>query len=679
MSGERVAVAPSRTWTRLGLLAFLTHFVLFVPSVAPSIPGGHDSGEMLSNAIVLGIAHPPGYPLYTMLAHLWTYLPFGELAWRVNLFSAFTLSLAVGCLAVAFGRAARAPAAGFAAALLYGFSYTPWRQGVGAEVFSLHIFFCAALVLGCILWGDASDRGRRQVMYFGFIIFGLAAAHHHTIIFMVVPCFGYFAWTRGGSSRAWGFSLGALLLGLVLALAPYSYLYIRAKQDCPLNWGDPSNAQMFMDHVLRKGYGTGRLNPASGTVQRGGGAQAIGYFGSLVRNQFPFPLILIAVGGVLLSLRKPALLWLYGTIFFINGPGFALYSDQPPIEFFMDMVERFYCISYLGVAGFISLGLAWVEHQARGTRFARLVWLMPLLAVYSILMNWSACSQRGQYQPYDHMKAIMDYLPKDSVLLIDGDLPAGEWDFLHVVEGHRPDLLGVFPGLLSAHWYRRDWMNNGPHKGLGDDADRDLNEASKTSSKQLRHTQFLLDACRKRNIAVYATSKFGEAQDGYYIPEGLVYRYLNKDEVPPTARERAETAKKVLDYLNKAQRRGNYRMDLRLQSFWQRYTIGTWVRAYRDAARELYHYYPDLSEQALLKAVEMDPYSAKDQVNLALISMDRRDWATARERLDEALRLEPEMPLALGALVDLYRNQGDTEQAALWSQRLQERKSRGNF
>lgn len=661
-----------RYWVRLGFLTFLIHFVIFVPSVAPSIPGGHDSGEMMSNCIVLGIGHPPGYPLYTMLGHLWSYLPIGEVGYRINLYSAFSLSLAVGCLSVAFGRAARAPAAGVTAALLFGFSYTPWRQGVGAEVFALHIFFVSALLLGCILWRDASDAGRKKVIYFGFAVFGLAAAHHHTIIFMVPGCFIWFILARQG--RAWGLTWTALALTLVLGLAPYSYLYFRAKQNGPLNWGNPSTYKLFMDHVLRKGYGTGRLNPASGTVKRGGGAQAIGFFASLVRNQFPFPLILIAVGGVLLALRQPPLLWLYGWTFFINGPGFALYSDQPPVEFFMDMVERFYCISYMGVAGFISLGLAWLEAEWRAGKWARFVWLMPLLALYSILMNWNACSQRGQYQPYDHMAAICRYLPPNAVVLLDGDLPAGEWDYLHVVQGQRPDVLGVFPGLMGAPWYREMWMRD----GLGEATEKRYQEALKTAKKpsELKHTQFLLDECRARNIPVYTTSKFGEAPEGHYLLEGLVFRYLNKDETPPTADERAEKAREVLAFLDSCQRRGNYRMDIRLQPFWLRYVIGNWVRAYRGVASDLYPKYPELAEQALRTAMEMDPYSGKDLVNLALLRMDEQKWAEAEKLLDEALLLEPEMPLALAAKVDLYRSQGKLEEAASWNERLEERKKR---
>lgn len=663
---------PTRYWLRLGLLTFLAHFLILLPSVAPSVPGGHDSGEVMSDAIVLGIPHPPGYPLYAMLGHLWTYLPVGEVGYRLNLFSAFCLSFGVGLLAVAFGRAIRSPWAGITAALMYGFALTPWRQGVGAEVFALHILIVCALVFGCILWKDASDDGRRKVILFGFAVFGLGAAHHHTVIFMVPGCFVWFVLARG-RGRAWGLTWMALLVALFLGMAPYSYLYIRATQNCPLKWGDPSNWANFRDHVLRRGYGTGRLNPASGTVDRGGGAQAIGFFGSLVRNQFPFPVVLLAVAGALLALRRPDLMWLYGWTFFINGPGFALYSDQPPIEFFMDMVDRFYAVSMIGVAGFISLSLAWVEQQLRASRYSRLIYLMPLLALYSVAMNWSAASQRGQYQPYDHMAAIMKWLPPNAVICIDGDLPAGEWDYLHTVLGMRPDVCGVFPGLLGAPWYRRDWVRD----GLAVEADERRFEAFQKGTDK-KHLQYLLDVCRDRNIPVYCTSMFEEAQDGQYFQEGLVYRYLRKDEKAPTPEERLQTAKKLFEYLESCERRGDYRLDIRRQTFWTRYVIGSWVRAYRGVARDLYPAEPELAERALLRAIEMDSYETKDRVNLALLYMDRHDWDRANEQLDIALRLEPELPLALAAKVDLYRSKGDAKEADTWQARLEDRKRRGN-
>ena len=149
-----------------GMVAFLGALAVLVPSLAPSVPGGHDSGELLSDAIVMGIPHPPGYPLYAMLGHLWSWLPVGNLAYRLNLFSGFSLALAGGFLAVAFTRVTTRPIAGVTAAWLFCFAYSPWRQGVGAEVFALHLCILSAFLMEAICWSQAETlRGRRLWMF----------------------------------------------------------------------------------------------------------------------------------------------------------------------------------------------------------------------------------------------------------------------------------------------------------------------------------------------------------------------------------------------------------------------------------------------------------------------------------------------------------------------------------
>ena len=72
-------------------------FAVYFYTLAPTVVGG-DSGELITAAHTLGVVHPPGYPLYTVLTKLFTLLPFGEIAWRVNLLSAVSGALAAALL-----------------------------------------------------------------------------------------------------------------------------------------------------------------------------------------------------------------------------------------------------------------------------------------------------------------------------------------------------------------------------------------------------------------------------------------------------------------------------------------------------------------------------------------------------------------------------------------------------
>ena len=83
------------------LIAFLlagAAFALYVATLAPTVLAG-DGGEFQFVPYLLGVAHPTGYPLYTLLGWAWSHLlPVGDVAYRLNLFSAFWAALAVGFL-----------------------------------------------------------------------------------------------------------------------------------------------------------------------------------------------------------------------------------------------------------------------------------------------------------------------------------------------------------------------------------------------------------------------------------------------------------------------------------------------------------------------------------------------------------------------------------------------------
>jgi hypothetical protein len=82
-----------------GVVALLA-FALYLSTLAPTVlyyedPTMYDPAMLQAEAYVLGIGHPSGYPTYMMLTHLFTYLPFGDVAYRVNLASAVYAAAAV--------------------------------------------------------------------------------------------------------------------------------------------------------------------------------------------------------------------------------------------------------------------------------------------------------------------------------------------------------------------------------------------------------------------------------------------------------------------------------------------------------------------------------------------------------------------------------------------------------
>ena len=106
-----------------------------------------DSGLFISVAHEPGIAHPPGYPLYTMLAHLFTWIPLGSIAERVHALSAIA-GISSCILLFQISRELKADSlSALVAASCLGVSSSFWYQAITAEVYTLNTFFFLLLFL----------------------------------------------------------------------------------------------------------------------------------------------------------------------------------------------------------------------------------------------------------------------------------------------------------------------------------------------------------------------------------------------------------------------------------------------------------------------------------------------------------------------------------------------------
>ncbi|MEW6007859.1 MAG: DUF2723 domain-containing protein [bacterium] len=149
-----------------GILVFFVSFGVYLHTLTPTI-GFHDSGELITCAYTLGIAHPPGYPLYTLLGKVFiTLIPFGNIAFRMNMESALFASLCV--MMVYFitlkvsGRAEERKngriISSVVASLILAFSATFWEQAVIAEKYTLNALFATLTIFFNLLWHLKCNR-----------------------------------------------------------------------------------------------------------------------------------------------------------------------------------------------------------------------------------------------------------------------------------------------------------------------------------------------------------------------------------------------------------------------------------------------------------------------------------------------------------------------------------------
>jgi hypothetical protein len=140
-----------------GLLAAgcsLLALILYLQTLAPSVAAlFDDSLEFPLVAHRLAIAHPTGYPLYTLLAKLFASGPWQNVAWGVNLLSAVAGTLAVGLVYLIARRVAGRLTA-VVGALAFAVSPVFWSQSVIAEVYTLNAVFVALLLWLALRWAQ---------------------------------------------------------------------------------------------------------------------------------------------------------------------------------------------------------------------------------------------------------------------------------------------------------------------------------------------------------------------------------------------------------------------------------------------------------------------------------------------------------------------------------------------
>ena len=229
----------------VGILALVLYLLTLAPTILYYTDQMKDSAVLPTIAYTLGIGHPTGYPTYTILTYLFTYLPVGDAAYKVNLASAVFGALAVAALYAAGLRLGRSILAALVGALAFGVSPLFWSQAVIAEVYTLHTFFVATALLVLLVW-----REKRENVYLllAAVVLGLSMTHNLTSGLLLPAAALFVLLVEPRKILDWKIILKGAGLFLV-SLLPYAYLPIRARMDPAMNVEDPSNWERFKDLV----------------------------------------------------------------------------------------------------------------------------------------------------------------------------------------------------------------------------------------------------------------------------------------------------------------------------------------------------------------------------------------------------------------------------------------------
>jgi hypothetical protein len=210
------------------VVAGLSCLALYLATLQPDFGGPEDTPKFQFVGYVLGTPHPPGYPLYVWLSHLFVALPVGSIAYRANLFSA-TLAALTCALAFVTGRQIGAGRwASLCAALALGAGASFWRSAVFAEVYSLAAVV-AALTMTLLLAWDARPVARRLLA--ATAAFALGLGNHLTIIGIIPACVLYVMLRHRRAVTVKTVAAACLLI--FLGVAQYGLIILRTVQGAP--------------------------------------------------------------------------------------------------------------------------------------------------------------------------------------------------------------------------------------------------------------------------------------------------------------------------------------------------------------------------------------------------------------------------------------------------------------
>ncbi len=232
-------------------------FAVYARTLSPTTDVA-DSLELQVVAHLLRFAHPPGYPLYTLLGRGFTAIPIGDIAVRMNLLSAVAAGAAVAVLYLAAARlTGRAPAA-LAGALAFAFSPAFWSQAVITEVYALNVLIVTAVFAGLTWWAAPAPCVRRCDGRLALAAFaaGLGACHHVTIVFTAPLVAGTVLWRDPGLVRQ-PRRVARLAAAFGLGLTPLLYFFVR----WPAVYGRPATVGEVLRYVTASDYG-GLFDPA---------------------------------------------------------------------------------------------------------------------------------------------------------------------------------------------------------------------------------------------------------------------------------------------------------------------------------------------------------------------------------------------------------------------------------
>jgi len=480
-----------------GLAAFIVYLFTLAPSVVQI-----DSGELATVQATLGIAHPTGYPLFTIAGYLFSLipLPFTKI-YQLNILAALYCSAGVSVFvyttklvldnfkSFSYTKAIHVKSSGkkkksqqdqkiitsqapslseieivilsISGGLILAFSQTFWMQSTSVEVYSLHILLINTIILFLLKAYLYNLRNKERNDLKSWLIFSIFLAlgfTNHMTTLLILPGVAYLFFAKNKLNAG---SLKKIFLMLLIFFALliliYSYLPIRASQNPLLNWGNPTDLEKIFRHISGKQYQVWLF--ASGEAAK----KQLVHFLETLPGEF-YIAILLSIAGLFTSYIYARKFFVFLLIIFLST---VLYS----INYDINDIDSYFILAYISLSFFAVFGLLKI-YQSFKNKLMITVSISLLLILVEFGFNFSKVDQNDVYTYEDYTRAILNSLTEGSTIF------SYQWDYFisasyyfRYVENYRNDVAIVDKEILRRSWYYNQLDHNYPFllKNIQDD------------------------------------------------------------------------------------------------------------------------------------------------------------------------------------------------------------------
>lgn len=443
----------------VALAAGIAVALVYLATLAPALTFSHfgvDGGDLIAAARTLGVPHPTGYPTYTILARVFTALPVGTVAFRVNLLSAACAGGAAALVCriaqehLTVGR--HALLLSVATAMTAAFSPLLWSQAVISEVYALHALFSAVLVWLLLRWHNRPDDPTLGLAAF---VFGLGLGNHLTLALLLPAALLVLLHRRRAwfNLRAVGIALSALSAGL----AVYLYLPIAASHRPAVNWGDARSLDRFLWLVTASPYWSLSfgLKPSEMLTRASDWSRLMG-------DQFGWWGLAIAMAGAWRMSSRDRHLAAFVLLWALATSVWAFcYGSGDAAVYLIPLVLAMALWWHEGASYLLDI----VSNRPRRWQALALASLC-ILPLVSLGRNWQRISLKSDWAAQTYAVETLESAGDGGLIIVLGDKPTFALWYAAYAEHRRPDVAIVNGSLLAYEWYRSNLRDYYPTLSL---------------------------------------------------------------------------------------------------------------------------------------------------------------------------------------------------------------------